>query len=99
MNEFRKVGRRLKCSRCDGTGRIRVLPALSAKDFPSIHLAMCIDCGGEGWLSVQQEELIEVRQDHISKKSAIYCEHANEMPVKCPCDDDCYCKEHSCKGR
>ena len=30
--------------------------------------------------------------------SAIYCEHANEMPAKCPCDDDCYCKQHSCKG-
>lgn len=32
-------------------------------------------------------------------KSAIYCNHANEMPATCPCDDDCYCKEHSCKSR
>ncbi len=30
-------------------------------------------------------------------KSPIFCAHANEMPVSCPCDDDCYCKEHSCK--
>ncbi len=32
-------------------------------------------------------------------KSAIYCEHANEMPQTCPCPADCYCKEHSCKPR
>ena len=31
-------------------------------------------------------------------KSPIYCEHANEMPSPCPCKDDCYCKEHSCKS-
>lgn len=30
-------------------------------------------------------------------KDAIYCNHANEMPASCPCDDDCYCKENSCK--
>ena len=32
-------------------------------------------------------------------KSPIFCEHANEMPAICTCDDDCYCKEHSCKQR
>ena len=32
-------------------------------------------------------------------QSPISCNHANEMPVICPCDDDCYCKEHSCKLR
>ncbi len=32
-------------------------------------------------------------------KSPIYCNHANEVPVVCPCDDDCYCKEHTCKPR
>jgi len=30
--------------------------------------------------------------------SAIFCEHANEMPAVCPCPDDCYCKENSCKS-
>jgi 3-oxoacyl-[acyl-carrier-protein] synthase III len=30
-------------------------------------------------------------------KSPIYCEHANEAPVVCPCDSDCYCKTSSCK--
>lgn len=32
-------------------------------------------------------------------KSAIYCEHANEMPQVCPCPADCYCKENACKPR
>ena len=31
------------------------------------------------------------------RTSPIYCEHANEMPNICPCDDLCYCKDHSCK--
>ncbi len=35
----------------------------------------------------------------MKSKSPIYCEHANEMPATCPCSDDCYCKEHSCKPR
>lgn len=30
--------------------------------------------------------------------SAIYCEHANEMPAVCPCPADCYCKSHSCSS-
>ena len=29
--------------------------------------------------------------------SAMYCEHANECPYSCPCDECCYCKSHSCK--
>lgn len=32
-------------------------------------------------------------------RSAMYCEHANEAPRACRCDGDCYCKEHSCRGR
>jgi hypothetical protein len=37
-------------------------------------------------------------QDHPPKVygSALACNHANETPVKCPCDPDCYCKAHSC---
>jgi len=30
-------------------------------------------------------------------KSPIYCEHTNQMPANCPCLNDCYCKNHSCK--
>lgn len=32
-------------------------------------------------------------------RSAVYCEHANEMPATCPCDAECYCKENSCRPR
>lgn len=31
-------------------------------------------------------------------KSFLLCNHANEVPVRCPCDDDCICKEHSCRS-
>lgn len=31
--------------------------------------------------------------------SPIFCEHANEVPVCCPCNSDCYCKQHTCSGR
>lgn len=33
------------------------------------------------------------------RRSAVFCEHANEMPHRCPCPPDCYCKEHSCRDR
>lgn len=31
--------------------------------------------------------------------SAILCAHANEMPAKCECPDDCYCKKNACRVR
>jgi hypothetical protein len=30
-------------------------------------------------------------------RSAIYCEHANEVPMGCPCAPGCYCKDHTCR--
>lgn len=33
------------------------------------------------------------------RSSPVFCEHANEMPQVCPCDDLCYCKDHSCRPR
>lgn len=30
--------------------------------------------------------------------SAMYCDHANEMPAWCPCDSNCYCKFYSCRS-
>lgn len=29
--------------------------------------------------------------------SPMFCEHANECPVSCPCPPNCYCKTHTCK--
>lgn len=26
-----------------------------------------------------------------------FCEHANEVPVHCPCPMGCYCKQHTCR--
>jgi len=42
---------------------------------------------------------LTIPEETKTSTSAIYCEHANEMPAQCPCPDDCYCKAHSCKGR
>ncbi len=44
-----------------------------------------------------EERVAELEGSAVKCGSAIGCEHANEMPVQCPCDDDCYCKQHSCK--
>ncbi len=30
--------------------------------------------------------------------SPLTCEHANECPVSCPCEDGCYCKTRTCKS-
>lgn len=29
--------------------------------------------------------------------SAVFCNHANEVPMSCPCDEACYCKLHACR--
>lgn len=29
----------------------------------------------------------------------IYCEHANEVPMVCPCTADCVCRKSMCKGK
>ena len=33
------------------------------------------------------------------ESTASDCDHANEVPGSCSCDESCYCKEHSCKNR
>jgi len=33
----------------------------------------------------------------MKKKSPVFCEHANEVPVECKCKPDCYCKTYTCK--
>lgn len=35
---------------------------------------------------------------YSSTRDAIFCIHANEVPQGCKCDDDCYCKQHTCKA-
>jgi hypothetical protein len=32
-------------------------------------------------------------------ESAMFCEHANEVPLACPCTATCYCKSHTCANR
>lgn len=27
------------------------------------------------------------------------CEHPNENPNTCPCDPECYCRQHHCKDK
>lgn len=31
-------------------------------------------------------------------KPAMFCDHANECPVTCPCAPDCYCRSHTCRS-
>jgi hypothetical protein len=62
----------------------------------------------------RNDEFTELRQQFVTmieteevenynKKSqsgnSMFCEHANEVPGKCKCDNDCYCKDHTCKNK
>lgn len=31
--------------------------------------------------------------------SAMFCNHANEVPGWCTCSEDCYCKENTCRTK
>lgn len=33
------------------------------------------------------------------ENNAMFCEHANEVPMECNCNFDCYCKKNTCKSR
>lgn len=37
--------------------------------------------------------------DHKVMIPAVFCAHANEVPTRCPCEPNCYCKSHTCKKR
>lgn len=39
-----------------------------------------------------------VRRDTSKGMPAVFCEHANEVPHYCPCDEGCYCKQRTCAG-
>lgn len=46
----------------------------------------------------KQEQTAEDILARIMGSTAVFCEHANEVPTKCPCPTGCYCKSHTCKG-
>lgn len=31
------------------------------------------------------------------ERDSMFCDHANEVPSKCKCEEGCYCKSHTCK--
>lgn len=33
-----------------------------------------------------------------SEIPAMFCDHANEAPLSCPCSSNCYCKTRTCKN-
>lgn len=46
-------------------------------------------------LRAKRDEVVSVSAAH----SAVFCGHANEVPMSCPCGAGCYCRSHTCKGR
>lgn len=65
---------------------------------------------GVRWIQIQASDRSEVgkifyekgsklEQFDTKKTSAMFCEHANESPYNCPCNSNCYCKDHSCKNK
>ena len=44
-----------------------------------------------------QKKLFNGRCDGTGE--AMFCDHANEVPARCSCDANCYCKTHTCKAR
>ena len=40
-----------------------------------------------------------IKETRRQRASAMFCEHASEVPQSCPCADGCYCKMHTCKPK
>lgn len=49
------------------------------------------------WIDDESSNVVVKKDDSRPKLSAVFCGHANECPSVCPCVDECYCKEHSCR--
>lgn len=60
------------------------------ESFPPKHL---IKLSMQIWLASEDEP------EKRGQYSAMMCAHANEVPARCPCDADCYCKTHTCAHR
>jgi hypothetical protein len=95
-----------KCPECSATGHNHVCEfcgRLVIFDNPQGH-ARIVDTiivpSIEQDIPADSRTTSEPENKKINYTSAIYCEHANEVPAgKCPCPEDCYCKQHSCKRR
>jgi len=49
---------------------------------------------------LQRRETPEMSIAEIAEwRSAMMCDHANEVPIGCPCATNCYCKSHTCASR
>jgi hypothetical protein len=46
---------------------------------------------------VIEEEKSDVTSNKETEDYILSCNHANEVPFKCSCTKDCYCKQHTCK--
>jgi hypothetical protein len=49
------------------------------------------------WCLAPERSMREAQGEVIG--SAIFCEHANENPSRCPCKPGCYCRSHTCKDK
>lgn len=61
-----------------------------------VNALWCVDCGAYNELDGNNWQLPSGRVER-EQGSAILCQHANEVPHKCSCDDNCYCKSNTCK--
>jgi len=50
------------------------------------------------WERENAEDTKKARTAPAEHANAVFCEHANEVPLSCRCPADCYCKTHTCKN-
>lgn len=65
------------------------------------ELKLAFEAGYEARRAEEDEAMKVIRSaaKHYKTNMAIFCAHANEVPSRCPCESDCYCKSHTCKGK
>lgn len=79
--------------RGDKIAQLLIIPILTpTKDFLTVVTELSETNRGEKGFGSSGKGLEEGH-------SAMMCTHANEVPMNCPCDDDCYCKTHTCKNK
>jgi len=45
------------------------------------------------------EQQSQSQRPRRSERLAMFCAHANENPLYCPCAQDCYCRTRTCRSK
>lgn len=97
-----RVGLQIWIDRKVGLNKIKVLPpgnpTINTRVKPLTKKEMKEEKEfSDELVGLAVNEALKRKIEQEDGKDSMLCDHANEVPAKCKCDEGCYCKTHTCK--